>query len=156
MTRSTEDIYFIACYKEVKDYIDANGERVFYGRQLEIHFEGDYFHWITSRASKELADNKAINIEKRSMNWGGSINLYWSKAFRYYKKAARELVSLVEQFSANEITTGVGDIGEHLILEGFVRSGFQLAGRDINSINGINWIQSYQNLDFIFLKDEIY
>ncbi len=44
---------------EVKDLLMANyfpidGTEVYYGRQLEILLERDFFHWITKKALNEL------------------------------------------------------------------------------------------------------
>ena|SRR3989304_4741976 len=36
-------------------------ERVFYGRQLEVLLEDDFFHWIVNRAVRELAAERVIN-----------------------------------------------------------------------------------------------
>jgi hypothetical protein len=32
----------------------ANGEEVFYGRQIEVFLEKRFFHWITNKAIREL------------------------------------------------------------------------------------------------------
>jgi hypothetical protein len=36
-------------------YFPVNGTGVYYGRQLEIWLEDQFFHWITKKALNELA-----------------------------------------------------------------------------------------------------
>lgn len=42
---------------------DENRERVFFSRQLEVLFEGDYFHWVTNRAIRELVAAGTLRSE---------------------------------------------------------------------------------------------
>ncbi len=43
--------------------LDANPERVFYETQLAVMFEKNFFHWVTSRALKDLRESSRITSE---------------------------------------------------------------------------------------------
>ena len=44
-------------------FFPVEGKEVYYGRQLEVRLEKEYFHWITKKALDELAAQNAISRE---------------------------------------------------------------------------------------------
>ena len=130
-------------------------KRVFYSRQLEIMFEKDFFHWITNRALHSLLARKMILSEKREMEGGGGINLYWNKDFRYYRRAAKDVVSLVEEYADPRIAGALGIHAELMVLEGFAKGEFVLKGRNCRAFGGETWFASEHDLDFIIERDGV-
>jgi hypothetical protein len=45
----------------------AEGQNVYYGRQLEIWMEKEFFHWITKRALNELVAARRIASHRSSL-----------------------------------------------------------------------------------------
>ena len=141
--------------KDLKEFFIKHTDEVFYSRQIEIKFEDEYFHWITNRALNELMQEKYINAEKRKLKTGNEILLLWNKNYRYYKRDAKKLIELVQEFSNPNLGAAIGTHCELLVLEGFAKLEFILKGRNKNEHLGNSWEQSEHNMDFIFCKDNI-
>jgi len=136
----------------VEKFIDEHPEQVFFSRQIEILHEGDFFHWVTNRAIRDLEGGKILS-EWRQLKTGGSIKLLWHKSFRYYKRGAAELVKLVEEYADPNIGSALGLHGESMVLEGFALKEFVTKGRNTNQFRGKQWTRTDHNLDFIFERD---
>lgn len=134
-------------------FFDGHKESVFFSRQLEVRNEGDWYHWITNRALRELAGRGLIRTETRALQTGGSIHLMWHKSYRYYRRDATKVVRLVEEYSDPNIGGSLGLQGEAMVLEGFARSQFVMRGRDARSYGGRDWTRTDHDLDFIFERD---
>lgn len=67
------------------NYFKAEPKRVFYGRQLEVAVETEFFHWITKKALGELAAEREIAFaaEKQPQY---ELHFYWSRSNRYPKR----------------------------------------------------------------------
>lgn len=115
--------------------------------------EGDWYHWITNRALRELAGRGFIRTETRQLQTGGAIHLMWHRSYRYYRRDASRVVRLVEEYSDPNIGGSLGLQGEAMVLEGFARSEFVMRGRDARSYGGRNWTRTDHDLDFIFERD---
>jgi hypothetical protein len=48
-------------------YFPLEGTGVYYGRQLAIWLEEQFFHWITKKALNELAGEGKINFEQAAL-----------------------------------------------------------------------------------------
>src|SRR6266849_1231182 len=83
--------------EELRAFFESHREQVFFSRQLEVQHEGDYFHWITNRALRELRGEGLILGETRPLSTGGSITLLWHRGYRFYRRSAAKLVALVEE-----------------------------------------------------------
>ncbi len=92
-------------------------------------------------------------METRSLKTGGSINLLWHRGYRFYRRSARRLVTLVDEYADPNIGGVVGLHGEMMILEGFARYQFVMRGRHTNQFEGRSWTKTNHNLDFIFERD---
>lgn len=130
-------------------------ENVYYSRQLEVMFEGEFFHWVTNRALRRLITEGHINTETRKLSIGSEIKLVWYKTYRFYKRAASEVFELVDRYTNSATDGTLGMQGEHLVLAAFARNRFLLIGEECNTYNGVKWEESKHDLDFIFERDGV-
>src|SRR3954471_11523937 len=72
----------------LRTHFDANKDRVFTSRQIEILFEDTYFHWITHRAIRRLAEEGSVVLLQRQLSYGAPINLLWHRSKRYTTREA--------------------------------------------------------------------
>lgn len=100
--------------EELRGFFESNKETVFFGRQLEVLHERRYFHWITNRATHQLLELGDIQGEWRRLRTGASIHLLWHRTFRYYRRAAKKVVGLVDEYAATNIGAALGLQGEML------------------------------------------
>ena len=139
--------------EELTDFFELNRQHVYFSRQLEVQFERQYFHWITNRALRDLESRGNILSERRRLASGGTVKLVWHKGYRYYKREAARVVELVNEYSDPNIGAALGLQGEAMVLEGFARIEFVMKGRNTNSYQGRNWVETGHDLDFIFERD---
>lgn len=128
---------------------------MFYSRQLEVRYEKEYFHWIANRALRELKEDGLVKSETRSLGTGGSVKLYWHRLYRYYKRDAKKVVGLIEQYSDSAFTEALGQHGEGMVESGFTRNQFVILGTHTNEFNGKKWAQTEHNLDYILTRDSV-
>lgn len=140
---------------KLRDFFDRNRESVFFSRQLEVIHEHEYFHWITSRAIRQLEGENLIKCERRQLRTGTSIKLIWHKSYRFQKRSAKALISLVEDYSDPNIGAFLGLHCEMMVLEGFARNRFVMCARNTRQYAGRSWTESNHDLDFIFERDGI-
>jgi hypothetical protein len=144
-----------AASEDVRKLFRDNSERVFYSRQVEVMLEKKYFHWVTNRVLRTLAEQRVINREVRTFAWGGSITLYWNSSYRFYRREASKVIDIVESYSKDSITSAIGQHCELLVVEGFAKIQFVNLGRSVNQYKGIKWNESNHNLDMIVERDGI-
>jgi hypothetical protein len=96
-----------------------------------------------------------IRSEWRKLSTGTSVKLIWHKGYRFYKRSAGQLVTLVEEYSDPNIGAALGLHGETMVLEGFARTQFVMASRNTREYQGKVWVDTEHNLDFIFERDGI-
>jgi hypothetical protein len=137
-----------------RDFFDAHRDEVFFSRQLEVRHEDKYFHWISNRAIRDLREEGLIVGETRPLSTGGAINLLWHRGYRFHRRSARRLVTLVEEYANPNIGGVVGLHGEMMVLEGFARCEFVMRGRNTRGFRGRLWNETEHNLDFIFERDK--
>lgn len=139
--------------EQLRAFFEANREEVFSSRQVEVHFEGTFFHWITNRALRDLVEEGLVRSEARKLKFGGEVKLVWHKANRFNRRRAKEVVELIEAYSDPNVGGALGLHGESLVLEGFARSRFVMEGKAANSHNGAVWTATKHDMDFIFTRD---
>jgi len=139
----------------LREYFSENRERVFFSRQIEVFNEDHYFHWITNRAVRDLVEQGEIVVETRPTSVGGTLNLLWHRSFRYYKRPAARVLSLVEEYANSNIGIALGLQGELMVLEGLAMKQFVLTGRETREHHGNVWRATDHNLDFIVERDGI-
>src|SRR6266567_7189186 len=101
--------------EELRKFFDQENEAVFFCRQIEILFEGRFFHWITARALRNLVEAGRVRMEVRRIpSTGGVIHLFWNRKYRYYRRAADEVVRWTRTnhdldfiFERNQVAYGV-------------------------------------------------
>jgi hypothetical protein len=116
-------------------HFEDNPERVFYSRQLEVLFEGEYFHWLTNRAVRRLVKEGRIHTETRQLSTGAEMKLLWHRRYRFYRRAADEVYKLVDKYTTAATDGALGLQGEHLVLAAFARakSSCSLVKKPINT-----------------------
>jgi hypothetical protein len=62
-------------------------------------------------------------------------------------------VRLVEEYSDPNVGGALGLNGEALLLEGFAKRRFLMAGRNTRTYEGRTWTDTAHDLDFIFERD---
>jgi len=97
---------------EIRAFFDRERTSVFYKQQLEVIFENDFFHWVTSRALSELSAEGYIAVEREELPGVGMIMLYHATTHRYWRRQGQDVIALVSQFSAPAFTDGIGAQGE--------------------------------------------
>ena len=140
---------------KLRALFEERSEEVFFSRQLEVQNEDEFFHWITNRALRDLASTGVVFSETRELKTGGTIKLFWHRGYRYYKRSAKRLVDLVEEYADPNIGGAIGLHGELVVLEGFAGFQFVMRGRDTKVHRDKRWERSGHDLDFIFEKDSV-
>lgn len=144
-----------AAVEAVRDFFEENRGNVFFSRQVEVHHEKTWFHWVTNRAIKTLIAAGEIRAERRLLATGGTIHLMWHRTYRYYRRDAARLAQLVEEYADSNIGAALGLHGEAMTLEGFASLEFVMRGRETRTFAGRAWTESEHDLDFIFERDGI-
>lgn len=139
---------------KLREFFKQNCDQVFFSRQLEVQQERQFFHWITNRALHRLRDERLILTETRSLKTGGEIKVFWHRGYRFYRRSAKRLVDLVEEYADPNIGGVIGLHGEMMVLEGFARNQFVMRGRSTSEFEGRKWTRTNHNLDFIFERDQ--
>jgi hypothetical protein len=75
----------------LKAFFSGESESVLYQRQLQVMFEGKYFHWITVRALSELVQEGTLAADQLPLPRTGTITFYRSVGYRYWKRDADEV-----------------------------------------------------------------
>ncbi len=133
------------------EFFSVNSERVCFGRQIELHFEDRFFHWVTSRALRSLIEQGFLAGEEFPLKFGGRIKLIWKKSYRFYRRSAKSVVDIVGEYSLPAISEGLGDQGEVMVLEALTRNGFSLLARETAEYRGKKWEDSEHDLDLVTL-----
>lgn len=131
---------------------EGNPTTVFYGRQLEVMFEREYFHWITNRALRSLEG--VVTLERHSLNHASPTTLAWNRRYRYPRRQVADVLELVNRYVTPAVGRAVGDRGEELVLDGFAAGNrFTCLGRNVNALDGVEWTATNHDLDFVFERD---
>ena len=139
----------------LNELFDERRQEVFFSRQVEIWHERPFFHWITKRALKRLVAEGTIRSESRALAHGGSVTLFWHHSYRYYRRDAARVVSLLNEYADPNIGGALGLQGELLVLEGLARQQFLMLGRETRSYESKEWNRTGHDLDFVFVRDGI-
>jgi len=144
---------------ELRAFVLSQPAKVFYQRQLQVIFEGRFFHWITSRALSELAAEGTLRSESltlpQSETLSGRIVIYRSPRHRYWRRGAREIIRLVSRFSKPEFTWALGTQGELMFDAGLPTVGFMPQGSSLRSYKGLEWTETSHDLDRVYERDGI-
>ena len=136
-------------------YLDENPDTVFYETQLAVIFEKNFFHWVTSRALRDLREAGKINSALEELSPKVPLRFYFSRRCRYWKRKAVELRQVVLAYSDQTFTRALGVQGELLIDAGLPQVGFIPTGREVKSWEGRTWTETNHDLDRVFQRDGI-
>jgi hypothetical protein len=81
--------------------------------------------------------------------------LLWHRNFRYYKREAKRVASVVDEYANPNIGAALGLHGELMVLEAFARAEFVMRGRETRGFRNRSWSKSDHDLDFVFERDGI-
>lgn len=132
---------------------DKRSEEVFYGRQVEVLFEKEFFHWITNRALGELVAEREILSAVLPLKGEVVIRVFWSKRNRYWKRQAEEIRRIVLKFSTQEFGRALGRQAETLFDAALPVGGFMPRARNVRAYNGLEWTKTGHDLDRVFERD---
>lgn len=139
--------------ERVSEWFRENESAVAFSRQLEVIFEHEFYHWITYRAIGDLVQQGILRTEPRRLVTGSPLYLLRHRRNRYYRRTARRVLGLVNEYAAPNIGASLGLHGEAMILEGFAAHRFVMQGRETRQHAGRTWQQTDHDLDFIFERD---
>jgi len=135
-------------------FFPDDGENVYYGRQLEILLEEEFFHWITKKALNELAQSRLI-ATKAEATPQFTAHFYWPRRYRYPRRKVRETLELIAAFSRPQFGDALGQVGESLVDAGFATIGFRILSRNVREVDGKRWRESNHDLDRLVERDGV-
>ncbi len=152
-----EDRYVERASDAVLKVIDGRPRDVFYERQLPVVLEKDYYHWITSRALDELAEDRLIRSEFVGMgsSYSTKMRFFFSNKLRYWKRSATKVRKLVLEYSKVDFTNAFGHHAEMLFDAALPREGFLPVAENVKEYDGKRWDETEHNLDRIFVRDGV-
>ncbi len=152
-SRRGPDEYEVAAKEKLRKFFEEKEPAVYFANQLAVQHEGVYFHWITHRAITELVGEGVLKTETRKLATGSDIKLVWPKRHRYYRRDARRVVNLVNEYGSPNMCASIGLHGEQMILAAFARRQFVMTGHNTRKYGNLEWEETQHNLDFIFDRD---
>ena len=132
----------------------SGGTNVYYARQLEIWREKTFFHWITSRALRELAEERRIGFSAETLGTHRA-HFYFPIRHRYPRRQITQTLKLIAEFSEPSFTRALGRHGEMLVESGFARTGFRILQHKVKEVDGRAWTETNHDLDFLIVRDGI-
>ena len=102
------DEYELSARNRLNEFFELNSTQVFFGNQLAVQNEDEFFHWITYRAIGQLINEGIILTELRIMKIGTEIKLVWHRKHRYYKRDAKRILDLVDEYGSPNICAAMG------------------------------------------------
>ncbi|HKN17075.1 MAG TPA: hypothetical protein VJX47_09040 [Candidatus Sulfotelmatobacter sp.] len=136
-------------------FFDANPKGVFYEHQIEIIFERGYFHWITGKALHELAAERKVSSELMTLSGRVPIRFYHRKSHRGWRKQAKEILALVNAFSTEDFSRGLGRHGEQMVDAALPRIGFVRLARATRAYGDRAWVETGHDLDRIYRYEDL-
>ena len=93
----SQDPYLPVARERLRALFTEHRDEVFFSRQLEVRYEAEFFHWITNRALRELAQVGVLKSERRELLSHAIVHLYWHRRNRYAARAADRVIRLVSE-----------------------------------------------------------
>jgi hypothetical protein len=159
------DRYVEGATAAIRELIEGRPDDVFYERQLQVLFEGRFYHWITSRALKELVQDGLVQSEympmggrpspEHSEGAGARMRFFFSNKLRYWTRKAKEVLRLVQVYSEVEFTNAFGHHAEMLFDAALPKAGFIPVAQHAREFGGRRWEATDHDLDRIFVRDGI-
>lgn len=137
------------------EYFKSGSPNVYYARQLEIWQEKRFFHWITSSALRELAEEREIGFNDVQSGTHRA-HFYRPLRHRYPRRQITEILKLIAEFSDPAFTRALGRHGEMLVESGIARTGFKILQQKVRAVDGVRWTESNHDLDFLIVRDGVH
>ena len=155
-----EDAYVERAREDLAEVINARPGDVFYERQLQVRFERRFYHWITSRALDQLAQDGAVASRTLALAFGESggevtLRFFFSKKLRYWTRKANEVSKLVAAYCDPAFNAAVGHQAEMLFDAALARQGFLPVAENAREYLGRRWEASGHNLGRIYVRDGV-
>jgi hypothetical protein len=138
---------------------EENPNKVYYQRQLEVWYEKNFYHWVTDRAIRELKDEGKITAGYYPVTVGeyeDKLKIITLASNRYFKRAAKNVARLVEEYCDPDIAKDIGLFGQEMFKVAYARHGYKLIKEDATEFDGKTWGRSEKNLDFIVEKHGLF
>ncbi len=129
--------------------------RVFYNRQIELLLERRFFRWITTRALGELVREGKIASEIRELRPGLVIRLCWSPKYRYPRRAAAAVATLILEYSNDRVGRALGIHGEMMFDAALPKVRFLPRAEKVREFAGRRWTETDHDLDRVFERDGV-
>lgn len=135
-------------------YFPEKGTGVYYGRQLEIWIERQFFHWITKKALNELVKEGRIGFIAEQAGHHKA-HFYYPRRHRYPRRQIKQTLDLIAEFSEPTFTRALGHYGELLADSGFANIGFRILQRKVREVDGKRWEKTNHDLDRLVQRDGV-
>lgn len=135
-------------------FFQPNALTAYYGRQLEIAVEADFFHWITRKALNELVQERKIGFSEEKLD-KFLAHFYWPLRHRYARRQIRSTMKLIAEFSKPVFTDALGATGEQLADGAFATLGFRVLEKNVQSLKGKKWTDTNHDLDRLVTRDGV-
>jgi hypothetical protein len=132
----------------------GSGKNVFCSRQIEIGLEREFFHWITSRALNELAQEGSVKFSGEQLEHH-TAKFYYPLRHRYPRRQIGVVMGLIAEFSDPLFTRAVVHHGELLVASSFARVGFEILEQKVRAVDGKPWQESNHDLDFLVERNGV-
>jgi hypothetical protein len=149
------DAYVEEAKPELRNFLEEHGQNVFYLKQLQVRFEGKFFHWVTARALYALVEENLVGDEVVLSGRGIRIRLFFSKRHRYRRRRVAGLVRIIDDMSDPVLAEACGEHADVLFFKALMLRGFTAYGEDVREYKGRVWEETEHNLDFIVERDEV-
>lgn len=149
------DSYFDEVQQKIREIYENDEKSVYYVRQMQIKFEGKYFHWITYNAMIGLEKIGYLKDKVIAREKGTSTRYFIRKSNRYPMRQINKMEKLIEEYSDETITRSCGHRAEDLFCKGLALKGFEPKGMKVSAYGGVKWEKSGHDLDFVFEKDGV-
>ena len=160
-----EEPYVDSAREALVGLFQKRGDKVFYERQLQVAYEDRFFHWVVSRALKELTDDRFLEttlvplfevgaLAAQAELVGVRVRYFWRRGKRYWRRQVDESKKLIVRYSDPVVTEAVGLHAETMFDAAFGRNGIVSVAQNTREFNGRTWEESHHDLDRIYMVDE--
>lgn len=137
----------------LRELFEDKPQEVFYGRQLVVRFESQYFHWITNRALRHLAAAGEIQTDTKPLWSDVHVKFYFSTECRYWRRRADAMLAPIRRYSVEDFGRALGHQGETMFDAALGGRGFRVLGKNVDTFEGKEWKGSGENLGRIYGRD---
>jgi hypothetical protein len=148
-----EDPAVVEASRQIIELFERHPDSVYYETQLAVKLEKQFFHWVTSRALKELRIAEQIGSELQELAGSTRVRFFFSRRNRYWRRRATAIKKVVLKFSEPEFTRSLGLQGEMMIDSGFPRFGFSPKASNVRQWQSRTWTETNHDLDRVFERD---